>query len=75
MAGEVTHKLSLTFSLTRTPRNIRIASPPEEISNMELSIKPTIKPNAPTNSRIAVSNPNFSKPNLLNSFFMCGEVK
>lgn len=75
MAGKVTKKLSFTFNLTITPKNISKVSPPEEINKMGSSIKPTSKPSAPLNSKTAVSNPNFSSPNLLNSVFMCGEIK
>ena len=53
-----------------TPRSISIVSPPDDISNIGCKLIPRSKPRAPNISRIAVSAPNFSSPNRLNSIFM-----
>ena len=74
-AGKEIQKLSFSFILTITPKNISRASPRDEIIKIGLNINPTIKPVAPIISRTIVKRPSFSNPNRLNSFFMCGEMK
>ena len=74
-AGDKINTLSLTFNLTTTPNNINIASPPEEINKIGFIIKPTSKPIAPNISKIAISIPNFSNPNRLNSLFIFENTK
>jgi len=73
-AGNETHKLSLTLSLAITPKNISNARPPEEISKIAWTMNPASNPSAPLISKTAVSSPNFSSPNRLNSLFICGDV-
>jgi len=51
------------------------ASPRDEISRMGENLSPTSKPTAPVISKMTVTKPIFSNPNLLNSFFMCGALK
>ena len=41
----------------------------------KLNLRPTNKPRAPIISSKTVVNPIFSKPNLLNSSFICGVLK
>lgn len=67
--------LSFNFILTMTPANISIASPRDEMIRKKLNFRPTNKPRAPIISSKTVVNPNFSKPNRLNSFFICGLIK
>ena len=67
--------LSFNFNLTMTPANISIASPRDEMIRKKLNLRPTNKPKAPIISNKTVVNPIFSKPNRLNSFFICGELK
>lgn len=74
-AGSVAQKVSLTFILTATPKNINIASPPDETSKIMLNFKPTSKPNDPSNSKTAVSAPAFSRPKCLNSLFIFVDLK
>ena len=66
---------SFTFILTKTPRNINNANPPDDIIKTGLYFKPITKPTPPIISSIAVIVPNFSSPNLLNSLFIFVEVK
>ena len=73
--GNDIQRLSLTFILIATPKNINVARPPAEISKTGRNLKPTSRPNAPNNSKIAVSVPAFSSPKRLNSFFICGDLK
>lgn len=74
-AGNDTQRLSLTFILVATPKNINSARPPAEINKMRRNFKPTSKPTAPNNSKTAVSVPAFSSPKRLNSFFICDDLK
>lgn len=74
-AGRYAKKLSLIFSRTINPKNIKAARPAEEITKIELNHNPTNKPNAPHISNIAVGTPNFSSPKRLNSLFICGVKK
>lgn len=67
--------LSLILNLAIKPSNIRSDKPPEDINKIGKILKPTNNPVPPNISRIAVSFPNFSSPNLLNSLLMCAEVK
>ena len=57
------------------PNIISNARPKDEIVKIGLNLSPAIKPVAPINSSIITNKPIFSKPNLLNSFFICGEMK
>ena len=66
---------SFTFILTKIPRNINNAKPPDDITKSALNFKPITKPTAPIISSIAVIVPNFSSPNLLNSVFILVVVK
>ena len=66
---------SFTFILTKIPRNINNANPPEDNNKMELNFRPTTKPTPPIISNIAVVVPNFSSPNRLNSLFIFFEMK
>ena len=74
-AGNDIRKLSFTFILTTTPKNINSARPPAEINKTSRNFKPTSRPTAPNNSKTAVSVPAFSRPKRLNSFFICGDIK
>lgn len=74
-AGRMASKESLALILNPTPKSINIARPKEETNKILWEIKPTIKPAAPINSKIAVRFPAFSSPNLLNSFFIFVDLK
>ena len=74
-AGNDIQRLSLTFILVATPKNINSANPPAEINKISGTFKPTNKPTAPNNSKIAVRVPTLSSPKRLNSIFICGDVK
>ena len=74
-AGNDIQRLSLTFILIATPKNINIAKPPAEINKIRWNFKPTSRPTAPNNSKTAVSVPVLSSPKRLNSFFICGDLK
>ena len=69
-AGMVAGIPSLILILTKTPKNIRTANPPDEINKMGLYISPTIRPKAPNNWENIVIKPNFSRLNRLNSLFI-----
>lgn len=75
MAGKETQRLSFDLILNTKPSNINVASPPDDISKIGLRNKPASSPIAPIISRIIVKRPNFSILNLLNSLFICGEIK
>ena len=75
MAGKEIQILSFNFNLTIKPHNIIILRPTDEIIKIGLYFSPTNKPVAPTNSKIIVSKPIFSKLNRLNSFFMWDDMK
>ncbi len=74
-AGNDIQRLSLTFILTTTPKNINIVRPPAEINKISGIFNPTSRPTAPNNSKTAVSVPTFSSPKRLNSLFICGDLK
>ncbi len=74
-AGNISQKLSLTFSLTSIPKNINKAKPPEDIIKIKLNIKPASKPKAPVISKIAVNLPILLNPKRENSIFIFGDVK
>ena len=69
-AGDEAHILSFIFNLTNTPRNISIASPPDEINKTGFNESPTNNPIAPRNCKMMVRRPNFSSLKRLNSFFI-----
>ena len=71
----VINKESFTFILTKIPKNINNANPPDDITKIELNFKPMTKPTPPNISNIAVIVPNFSNPNRLNSLFIFFEMK
>lgn len=74
-AGRETKRLSFKLILTIRPANISSASPREEIKRIKGNLSPTNKPKAPVISNKTIVNPSFSKPNRLNSFFICGSLK
>lgn len=67
--------LSFNFILTMRPASMSNARPSDEITRKKENLRPTNKPKAPIISNKTVVNPIFSKPNRLNSFFMCGVLK
>ena len=75
MAGEEAKKLSFDLILVIKPNNINRASPPEDISNIGVKLKPANKPKAPSISKIITNSPKFFKLNLSNSDFIWGDVK
>ena len=75
IAGIDTRRLSFIFMRTKTPSNISIVNPPDDIIKMGFSLIPIGRPRAPKISRIAVIEPNFSRPNRLNSIFIFVVVK
>ena len=74
-AGRDTQIVSFDFIRVKRPKNISVERPSEETKSNILKYKPSNKPSAPRNSRTIVNKPNFSIPNLLNSFFICGLIK
>ena len=74
-AGSIAQSVSLTFILIPTPSNINIARPPDEINKIRLNFKPISKPNAPSNSKMAVIGPALSNPKRLNSLFIFVDIK
>lgn len=74
-AGSDTQTLSFNLILTIKPLNISSVSPNDATTNSGLYMKPINNPEAPKNSKIIVNKPNFSKLNLLNSSFICGDMK
>ena len=74
-AGKEIQMLSFNFTLTMRPANISNARPRDEIIRKKSNLSPTNKPRAPVISNKTIVNPIFSKPNRLNSFFICGVLK
>ncbi len=74
-AGRDAQKPSLILYRTVNPKSIKTASPADEIIRIGDNHKPTIKPNDPHISKVAVNAPNFSSPKRLNSLFICGVIK
>ena len=74
-AGNEIQMVSFSFILTTKPKNMRRASPKDEIVKIGLNLSPTIKPEAPKNCKPIIIKPNFSKPNRLNSLFMWDDLK
>ena len=52
-----------------------MASPNDEIIKSSGTIKPIIKPDAPTNWVMIINKPSFSMPKRLNSPFILGDMK
>lgn len=74
-AGRDAQKLSLILYRTMNPKNIKAPRPADDIIRIGENHNPTIKPNDPHISRVAVRVPNFSSPKRLNSLFICGVIK
>jgi hypothetical protein len=75
IAGRDDKKLSFILILVRKPRNISKESPPDDISRIRLTNKPTNNPRAPSISNIIMKRPRCFKLNRSNSFFICGDMK
>ena len=69
-AGKTIKILSFNFNLTSKPQSMSRLSPKDEIVKNMSNFKPINNPEAPVNSKTIVNNPNFSKLNRLNSFFI-----